>query len=78
MLDAIGALGRLTQRRDLEDVRDDVKNGLLGSFKFSANGDPQGGSGAVVAITIYKATDKLETDKVISPKQSTVDAALGK
>ena len=35
-------------------------------------------SGAVVAITIYKATDKLETVKVISPKQSTVDAALGK
>jgi len=54
-----------------------VQNGLLGSFSFSTNGDPQGASGAVVAITVYKATDKLETAKVISPKQSTVDAALG-
>ena len=35
-------------------------------------------SGAVVAITIYKATDKLTTETVISPSQSTVYAALGK
>ena len=56
----------------------DVQNGLLGSFKFSTNGDPEGASGAVVAITIYKAEDKLVTDAVISPAQSTVDAALGK
>ena len=42
------------------------------------NGDPEGGSGAVVAITIYKATDKLTTETVISPAQSTVNAALGK
>ena len=55
-----------------------IDQGLLGSFSFSENGDPQGASGAVVAITIYKATDKLVTEKVISPKQSTVDAALGK
>ena len=55
-----------------------VQNGLLGSFKFSANGDPKAASGAVVAITIYKATDKLTTETVISPKQITVNAALGK
>ena len=54
-----------------------VQNGLLGSFTFSPNGDPQGASGAVVAITEYKATDKLSAVTVISPKQSTVDAALG-
>jgi branched-chain amino acid transport system substrate-binding protein len=55
-----------------------VQNGLLGSFNFSADGDPEGASGAVVAITIYKATDKLVTDAVISPSQATVNAALGK
>lgn len=54
-----------------------VDQGLLGSFSFSANGDPEGASGAVTAIVVYKATDKLETAEVISPKQSTVDAALG-
>ena len=54
-----------------------VQNGLLGSFEFSENGDPTSASGAVVAITVYVAKDKLVTDKVISPKQSTVDAALG-
>lgn len=55
-----------------------VDQGFLGSFSFSANGDPQEASGAVTAIVIYKATDKLETVKLISPKQATVDAALGK
>ena len=55
-----------------------VENGLLGSFNFSADGDPEGASGAVVAITVYKATDKLVTDQVISPSQATVNAALGK
>ncbi len=55
----------------------DVKNGLLGSFKFNANGDPQEASGAVVAITVYKGEGKLATAGVISPAQSTVDAALG-
>jgi len=54
-----------------------VRNGLLGSFTFNANGDPQGASGAVVAITVYKGTSELTTAKVISPKQPTVDAALG-
>ena len=54
-----------------------VQNGLLGSFKFNENGDPTQASGAVTAIVVYKATDKLETAAVVSPKQSTVDAALG-
>ena len=55
----------------------EVQNGLLGSFKFNENGDPAQASGAVTAIVVYKATDKLETAALISPKQSTVDAALG-
>jgi hypothetical protein len=56
----------------------DVKDGLLGTFTFNADGDPVASAGATVAITMYKATDKLETVEVIAPQQSTVDAALGK
>ena len=77
MLDAIGASDGSRSDVISKMFATKVHNGLLGSFKFSANGDPTAASGAVVAITIYKATDKLVTDKVISPKQRTVDAALG-
>jgi branched-chain amino acid transport system substrate-binding protein len=56
----------------------DVKDGLLGSFTFNSDGDPVASSGATVAITLYKAEDKLVTETTISPKQTTVDAALGK
>jgi branched-chain amino acid transport system substrate-binding protein len=55
-----------------------VENGLLGTFTFSAEGDPVAAEGATVAIVIYKMTDKLETETTIAPKQTTVDAALGK
>jgi hypothetical protein len=55
-----------------------VKDGLLGTFTFSEDGDPVASAGATVAITVYEATDKLETDTTIAPKQATVDAALGK
>jgi len=55
-----------------------VTDGLLGSFTFSADGDPVAEEGATVAITVYKATTKLETETTIAPKQATVDAALGK
>ena len=55
-----------------------VQNGLLGSFKIDQNGDPENASGAVVGFTFYKATDKLTTDKVISPKPDVVAAAGGK
>jgi branched-chain amino acid transport system substrate-binding protein len=54
-----------------------VENGLLGSFQINENGDPQGGEGAVVGFTIYKATDKLETETTVSPKPETVEAARG-
>ena len=49
-----------------------------GSFTFSEDGDPVASAGATVAITVYKATDKLTTVTTIAPKQTTVDAALGK
>jgi branched-chain amino acid transport system substrate-binding protein len=52
-----------------------VENGLLGTFSFNENGDPQDASGAVVGFTVYVATDKLEPAKVISPDASTVAAA---
>ncbi|MCZ7588106.1 MAG: branched-chain amino acid ABC transporter substrate-binding protein [Gaiella sp.] len=52
-----------------------VEDGLLGSFTFDENGDPQDASGAVVGFTIYVATDKLETAAVVSPKPETVTAA---
>jgi branched-chain amino acid transport system substrate-binding protein len=55
----------------------DVTDGLLGSFKIDENGDPENASGAVVGFTFYKATDKLETDTVVSPKPEVVAAAGG-
>ena len=54
-----------------------VTDGFLGSFEINENGDPAGAEGAVVGFTIYKATDKLTTEKVISPKPEDVDAARG-
>jgi len=54
-----------------------VKDGLLGSFTFNANGDPAKASGAVVAFTVAKAADTFETVAVISPKPATVAAASG-
>jgi branched-chain amino acid transport system substrate-binding protein len=54
-----------------------VDDGLIGSFEINENGDPSGGEGAVVGFTIYEATDKLETEKTISPKPENVEAARG-
>ena len=54
-----------------------VTGGYLGDFEINENGDPSGASGAVVGFTIYKATDKLETEKTISPKDENVEAARG-
>jgi len=64
----------------------DVKNGLLGSFTFNADGDPvasavasNGGSvAATVAITVYKAGSTFQPVKTIAPKPTRVNAALGK
>ena len=77
MLDAIGASDGSRSDVISKMFATQVQNGLLGSFKFNENGDPTQASGAVTAIVVYKATDKLETAALISPKQSTVDAALG-
>ncbi len=53
----------------------EVTDGLLGTFTFNENGDPQDATGAVDAVTIYVATDKLETVKAISPDPEVVAAA---
>ena len=55
----------------------DVTDGYIGSFKINENGDPSDAGGAVVGFTVYKATDKLVTVKVISPKPENVEAARG-
>jgi hypothetical protein len=52
-----------------------VTDGLLGSFKFDQNGDPQDASGAVVGFTIYVATDELTTKTSVSPKRVVVAAS---
>ena len=54
-----------------------VTDGYLGSFDINENGDPSGAEGAVVGFTIYKATDKLETETTISPSEEVVEAARG-
>jgi branched-chain amino acid transport system substrate-binding protein len=53
----------------------EVTDGLLGSFKFNENGDPEDAEGAVVGFTIYVATDQLETAKALSPSPEVVAAA---
>ena len=69
---------RLTQRRDLEDVRHrrPERPARIVQVQRERRSDRRR-AGPSSPITVYKATDKLVTDKVISPKQSTVDAALG-
>ena len=54
-----------------------INDGYLGTFEINENGDPGGAEGAVVGFTIYKATDKLETETTISPSEEVVEAARG-
>jgi ABC-type branched-subunit amino acid transport system substrate-binding protein len=77
MLDAIGASDGTRSDVIKQLFATQVTDGLLGSFKFDANGDPEDASGAVVGFTIYVATDELTTDTVVSPKPETVAAAGG-
>jgi branched-chain amino acid transport system substrate-binding protein len=77
MLDAIGNSDGTRADVIAKLFETQVNEGLLGTFSFSENGDPEGEGGATTAIVIYKATTKLETETTINPKQETVDAALG-
>jgi branched-chain amino acid transport system substrate-binding protein len=78
MLDAIAASDGTRSDVISKLFASKVQNGLLGTFTFNEDGDPVASAGATVAITLYKATDKLETVKTIAPQQTTVNAALGK
>jgi branched-chain amino acid transport system substrate-binding protein len=77
MLDAIAASDGTRADVIAKMFETQVTDGYLGSFGINENGDPSGAEGAVVGFTIYKATDKLETIKTISPKPEIVDAARG-
>ncbi len=75
MLDAIAASDGTRSDVIEKMFATEVTDGLLGSFTFNETGDPQDATGAVVGFTIYKATDKLETFKAISPNPEVVEAA---
>ena len=77
MLDAIGASDGTRSDVIKKLFATNVTDGLLGSFKFDENGDPEDASGAVVGFTIYRATDELTTETTVSPKPETVAAAGG-
>ena len=78
MLDAIAASDGSRSDVISKLFASDVQDGLLGTFTFSEDGDPVAARRCDVAITVYKAKDKLVTETTITPKQTTVDAALGK
>jgi branched-chain amino acid transport system substrate-binding protein len=77
MLDAIAASDGSRGDVIAKMFEASVTDGYLGSFEINDTGDPSGAEGAVVGFTIYKATDKLETVKTISPKPENVEAARG-
>ena len=52
-----------------------VTNGLLGTFRFDANGDPAAATGPIVGFTILEAAPQLEVAATIYPRSSTVRAA---
>ena len=77
LLDAIAASDGSRQSVIDNLFETTVEDGYLGSFEINENGDPSGAEGAVVGFTIYRATDKLEAETTISPKDETVQAARG-
>lgn len=50
-----------------------VKNGILGTFRITADGDP-----TVGPVTVYTAKATFKAYKVLTPSKSLVDAAMGK
>jgi branched-chain amino acid transport system substrate-binding protein len=77
LLDAIAASDGTRASVIQKLFETNVTDGFLGSFEINENGDPSGAEGAVVGFTIYKATDKLETETTIAPKDENVQAARG-
>ena len=78
LLGAIERAGGTDRAKIAEEIfNTQVTGGILGDFQIGENGDPEQGSGGVVGFTIYRAEEQLETETTLSPKQETVDAALG-
>jgi branched-chain amino acid transport system substrate-binding protein len=75
LLDAIAASDGTRTSVTEQLFATEVTDGLLGSFTFNENGDPQDASGAVVGFTMYVATDELTTEDSFSPNPDTVKAA---
>jgi branched-chain amino acid transport system substrate-binding protein len=75
LLDAIAASDGTRADVIAKMFETEVTDGLLGSFTFNENGDPENASGAVVGFTMYVATDELTTEDNFSPKPETVEAA---
>ena len=75
MLDAIEASDGSRADVIAKMYESEVTDGLLGSFTFNENGDPENAEGAVVGFTMYVATDKLTTEENFSPKPEVVTAA---
>ncbi len=77
LLDAIGASDG-TRSSVIEKLfATQVTDGLLGSFTFNENGDPQDAEGAVVGFTMYTAKDGKYNGEAtaFSPQPETVKAA---
>jgi ABC-type branched-subunit amino acid transport system substrate-binding protein len=52
-----------------------VSGGLLGSYRFDANGDPVAARGPVVAFTAYRGGDRFVPLTTITPEPAVVAAA---
>jgi len=52
----------------------EVTDGLLGTFGFDENGDPDHATGPVVGFTIFKVARGLQVETTVSPESSTVEA----
>ena len=55
----------------------EVKDGFLGDFSFTENGDPTLASGAVIGFTIFRGEEQLEVETSFSPDEEVVEAARG-
>ncbi|MBD0329794.1 MAG: branched-chain amino acid ABC transporter substrate-binding protein [Thermoleophilia bacterium] len=78
LLDAIEAAGGADRAAIIENLFEtQVEEGILGTFEISESGDPARAGGAVVGFTIYRAEEELVPERVVSPKEETVEAARG-
>jgi branched-chain amino acid transport system substrate-binding protein len=77
MLDAIAKSNGTRAGVTAKLFQTDVRNGLLGTFRFDANGDPADASGPVVGFTILNVARPPTVETTVEPAGSTVRAAAG-